>query len=175
MLFLSIFLREDLGVEFRWIGVYWLVAVVAEIILLYFYRNLFKRKHCFMVMGFSLLATVLRLFFMGHVQAPWEVMALQILHAFTFAGFYLASIDYVEHLFPGEQKTMGLSLVTSVSLGLSAIVGMNLCGVLEPTLGIRGLFIAFSAIPFLAMGLLLVLRAMEPGKFEPLSPEDESG
>jgi PPP family 3-phenylpropionic acid transporter len=172
MLFLSIFLREELGVEFRWIGVYWLVAVLAEILLLYFYRNLFKREHCFMVMGFSLIATILRLFFMSQVEAPWEVFILQLLHAFTFASFYLASIDYVEHLFKGEQKTMGLSLVTSVSLGLSAIIGMNLCGVLEPYLGIRGLFLAASGIPFLAIALLLYLRSLEPGKFKPQNPAE---
>ena len=125
-----------------------------------------------MVMGFSLIATILRLFFMSQVEAPWEVFILQLLHAFTFASFYLASIDYVEHLFKGEQKTMGLSLVTSVSLGLSAIIGMNLCGVLEPYLGIRGLFLAASGIPFLAIALLLYLRSLEPGKFKPQNPAE---
>jgi len=171
MLFLSIFIREELGVEFRWIGFYWLVAVFAEMILLYFYRNIFQRKHCFLVMGFSLVATMLRLFFMSHVETPTQVIVLQLLHAFTFASFYLASIDYVEHLFPGEEKTMGLSLVTSVSLGLSVLIGMNLCGILEPYLGIRGLFLAGSGIPIFALILLFILRFMEPKQFQPLNPE----
>ena len=170
MLFFSIFMREELGIAFRWIGFYWLIAVVAEIALFYFYRSIFQRKHCFLVMGISLAATVVRLFLMSQVQTPVHVIFIQLLHAFTFAAFYLASIDYVEHLFPGEEKTMGLSLLTSVSLGLSVLIGMSLCGMMEPTLGIRGLFIAGSVIPLAGLALLLQLRKMEPKVFEPLNP-----
>lgn len=174
MLFFSIFMREELGIAFRWIGFYWLIAVIAEIALFYFYRAIFQRKHCFLVMGISLAATVLRLFLMSQVQTPIHVVFIQLLHALTFAAFYLASIDYVEHLFPGEEKTMGLSLLTSVSLGLSVLIGMSLCGMMEPTLGIRGLFVAASVIPLAGLALLFQLRKMEPKVYEPLNPSSST-
>ena len=87
--------------------------------------------------------------------SPVIIMLSQVLHAFTYGAFHMASILYVDQLSPREGKTLGQAVNNSVTYGLGLMVGFYLNGWLYTHVSV---FVLFFISAWIAMAGGIVVR-----------------
>ncbi len=153
--FFSIHL-EQTGRPSTFIGIAWAVAVAAEIAVMFFSRRLFERVSLEKVLLFSFLMAALRWVLLYRFTAPAVILATQVLHAFTYGTFHMASIIYMDRLTPAGAKTLGQAANNAITYGLGLMVGFLLNGALFERLATRHLFLTSALVALAAGGLFLV-------------------
>ncbi len=150
--FFSIHL-ENLGLPPTYIGISWAVAVLAEILVMLNSHRLFARASFESVLLASFFIAALRWLLLAMFLSPGVILASQILHAFSYGTFHMASILYMDRLTPGPAKTLGQAANNAITYGLGLMIGFLANGALFDHLGARNLF-AISAVLALAGGIL---------------------
>ncbi len=150
--FFSIHL-ENLDLPPTYIGISWAVAVLAEIIVMINSQRLFARASFEKVLLASFFIAALRWLLLAVFQSPVIILGSQVLHAFSYGTFHMASILYMDRLTPGPAKTLGQAANNAITYGLGLMVGFMVNGVLFDHLGAGKLFL-FSAGLALAGGVL---------------------
>jgi PPP family 3-phenylpropionic acid transporter len=153
--FFSIHLSK-LGYSSMFIGLSWAVASGAEIVAMFYSEKIFKRFRYENVLIFSFAAAVLRWAILGYAESAPAILALQVVHAFTYGTFHMTSILYIDMLAPDATKTLGQAVNNAVTYGLGLMAGAFLSGALYQHLGAHGLF-AVSAWIALAGGLIFAV------------------
>ncbi len=143
--FFSIHL-ENLGFSGMFIGAAWALASVAEIFVMVASPRLFRRFSPEKTMLFSFGAAMLRWLILYWAVSPVVIMLSQVLHAFTYGVFHMASILYVDQLSPKEGKTLGQAVNNSVTYGLGLMVGFYLNGWLYEHVSVFVLFFISAGI-----------------------------
>jgi PPP family 3-phenylpropionic acid transporter len=152
--FFSIHL-ENLGLSPTYIGVSWAVAVLAEIMVMINSQRLFRWASLESVLRASFFIAALRWLLLAAFQSPLVILGSQILHAFSYGTFHMASILYMDRLTPGSSKTFGQAANNAVTYGLGLMVGFMVNGALFDRLGARKLFI-ISSVLALVGGMLFL-------------------
>jgi PPP family 3-phenylpropionic acid transporter len=150
--FFSIHL-ENLGYDNTFIGIAWAVASTSEILVMIKSDKIFGRFRLENVLFFSFLTAAVRwiiLFFAGSAAV---ILLSQILHAFTYGTFHMASILYIDRLAPEQAKTMGQAVNNALSYGLGSMVGFFINGYVYEITGSYTLFL-LSSLVALAGGLI---------------------
>ena len=150
--FFSIHL-ENLGLPPTYIGISWAVAVLAEIMVMINSQRLFMRASLESVILASFFIAALRWLVLAAFQSPLIILGSQILHAFSYGTFHMASILYMDRLTPGPAKTLGQGANNAVTYGLGLMVGFMVNGALFDRLGASPLFL-ISGLLALGGGLL---------------------
>ena len=88
------------------------------------------------------------------VSSAPAILATQVLHAFTYGSFHIASILYIDQLAPPEVKTLGQAINNAVTYGLGLMVGFFLSGWGYELLGGTGPLFLVSGGAALLGGLL---------------------
>jgi PPP family 3-phenylpropionic acid transporter len=158
--FFSIHL-ERLGLPPTFIGVAWAVAVMAEIVVMMNSRRLFRRARLESVLLASFFIAGLRWLLLAVFQSPAVILGSQLLHAFSYGTFHMASILYMDHLTPGPAKTFGQATNNAITYGLGLMVGFMINGALFDQLGARRLFLASSAMALAGGALFLWHQRMQ--------------
>ena len=153
--FFSIHL-EKLGFGKTFIGISWAVASAAEIIVMIHSERLFKRFALETVMVFSFSIAALRWYLLAVIDNGPLILITQVLHAFTYGAFHMASILYVDALSSEASKTLGQAVNNAVSYGLGLMAGFFLSGYLYETIGSRALFMTSGGIALFG-GLIMTL------------------
>ena len=153
--FFSIHL-EKLGFGKTFIGISWAVASAAEIIVMIHSGRLFKRFSLETVMVFSFTIAAMRWFLLAFVDSGPVILITQVLHAFTYGAFHMASILYVDALSSEASKTLGQAVNNAVSYGLGLMAGFFLSGYLYETIGSHALFMTSGGIA-LSGGMIMKL------------------
>jgi PPP family 3-phenylpropionic acid transporter len=143
--FFSIHL-EKLGFGKTFIGIAWAVASAAEIIVMIYSRRLFKRFSLETVMVFSFSIAAMRWFLLAFVDSGYIILITQVLHAFTYGAFHMASILYIDALSSEASKTLGQTVNNAVSYGMGLMAGFFLSGYLYETIGSHALFMTSGGI-----------------------------
>jgi len=156
--FFSIHL-EKLGFGKTFIGISWAVASAAEIIVMIHSGRLFKRFSLESVMVFSFTIAAMRWFLLAFVDSGPVILVTQVLHAFTYGAFHMASILYVDALSSEASKTLGQAVNNAVSYGLGLMAGFFLSGYLYETIGSHALFMTSGGIA-LSGGMIMKLYQM---------------
>jgi PPP family 3-phenylpropionic acid transporter len=156
--FFSIHL-EKLGFGKTFIGISWAVASAAEIIVMIHSGRLFKRFSLETVMVFSFTIAAMRWFLLAFVDSGPVILLTQVLHAFTYGAFHMASILYVDALSSEASKTLGQAVNNAVSYGLGLMAGFFLSGYLYETIGSHALFMT-SGVIALSGGMIMKLYQM---------------
>ena len=151
--FFSIHL-ESLGYDKMFIGITWAVAVIAEILVMVSSTRMLKIISLEKVLFYSFMAAVLRWLALFLFRSPVAILLTQVLHAFSYGTFHIASILFIDRLAPDEAKTVGQAINNSITYGLGLMVGFLLNGYLYEWLGSYALF-GFSGLIALAGGVLL--------------------
>jgi MFS transporter, PPP family, 3-phenylpropionic acid transporter len=138
--FFSIHL-ENLGLPSTYIGIAWAVAVLAEIIVMINSQRLFTRISLESVLLASFFIAALRWLLLAAFTSPVVILGSQILHAFSYGTFHMASIIYMDRLTPGSAKTLGQAANNAITYGLGLMIGFMLNGALFDHLGARHLFV----------------------------------
>lgn len=150
--FFSLFLQEKLHVED--VGIYWLIAVWAEIPVILFGGKILRRVGRYRSVIIAMAAMSIRMFIYTLTDSLMVIGAVQLLHGLAFGLFHASFISYVNIRLPREQKTLGMSLYISVVWGLGAFIGAPLCGVLIESSGYSFMFRIMSLIPVAGIVLM---------------------
>ncbi len=151
--FFSIHL-EKLGYGSTFIGGCWALGTLAEIGVMILSPRIFRSFSLIQVLFFSFMAAAVRWLALFHVRAPLPIALTQLLHAFSYGTFHMASILYMDRLAPVENKTLGQAINNAVSYGSGLMAGFLLSGYLYERMETAGLFLVSSLIAA-AGGLLL--------------------
>ncbi len=152
--FFSIHL-QNLGYSGTFIGLSWALAVTAEIVVMLQSERIFRRFRLTHVIVFSFAAAALRWGIMSVAVAPSAIVFAQLLHAFSYGTFHMASILYIDRLAPAAAKTVGQAVNNAVSYGLGLMVGFFIDGWLFESAGASVLFVGSAAVA--AVGGILFL------------------
>jgi PPP family 3-phenylpropionic acid transporter len=150
--FFSIHL-ENLGFDKTFIGIAWALASVSEIVVMLKSKTIFKTFSFQSVLLFSFGAACLRWLILFFAHNAILILMTQVLHAFTYGAFHMASILYIDALSPKESKTFGQAVNNAVTYGLGMMVGFFFNGLFYEKVGPQVLFLTSSLIA-LAGGIL---------------------
>jgi PPP family 3-phenylpropionic acid transporter len=160
--FFSIHL-ESLGYTGTSIGFAWALAATAEIVVMINAHRLFRRFAIETVLLASFGGAALRWLVLSTAVTLPVVLATQLLHAFTYGAFHVASILYVDSVIPENAKTLGQAANNAVTYGLGIMVGFLGNGYAYERLGAGQLF-GISAVLAIAGGLVLAFGGRIGGR-----------
>ena len=143
------------------IGLLWTLGVVAEITAFACLPWLFQRYSYRTVMLMSFAAATVRFTAIGWGASTIALLAAaQLLHAFTFGTYHMASVALVHRLFPGPLEIRGQALYASLSYGLGGVCGGLLAGWTWQAAGAEATF-TLSALFCAAGGAIVAFRLRE--------------
>lgn len=149
--FYSIYLSDHLGISLDWVGLFWVVSVLAEILVMFFYDRLFGSYSEDSVFILSGLLNSLRWFLVFYCSSFWVLFFLQFFHIFSFGTFHLASMRLLDRIFGDSSKAFGVGLFISCSYGLGGFVGVLGSGWLVRFYDLSDLFLYSSFIGLLSL------------------------
>ncbi len=152
--FYSIFL-SDHGYSKSMVGGLWTLGVVAEIVIFYFMAHALKRFGMRQILLVSAAAAVVRFVTIGQAVEHLLVLVFaQLLHGLTFGAFHSAAITAVSRWFPGNTRSRGQAIYSSLSFGAGGALGGLVSGWSWDRLG-SGATFAFGSL-FALLGFVLV-------------------
>ena len=137
------------------VGGLWTLGVVAEIVIFYFMAHALKRFGMRQILLVSAAAAVVRFVTIGQAVEHLLVLVFaQLLHGLTFGAFHSAAITAVSRWFPGNTRSRGQAIYSSLSFGAGGALGGLVSGWSWDRLG-SGMTFAFGSL-FALAGLVLV-------------------
>jgi len=152
--FFSIHL-ENLGYKGTFIGITWALAALAEIFVMINSGRIFKRFSYEYVLILSFAAAGVRWLILFFATSAALILFTQLLHAFTYGAFHVASILYIDKLTPNEAKTLGQAVNNAVTYGLGIMSGFFINGYFFDIIGAQSLFAMSGGLAVLGGGLMM--------------------
>lgn len=142
--YISIYLHE-LGWSGAEISLAFNVGVFSEIFMLHFFKRLEQRFSLVFLLRVSVLFTALRWLILSIADSSFAIITSQMLHAFTFAGFQLASMRLMFGVLPEELKNKGQAILNMIGPGIGIVFGTIifsfLAGQIPHGMGLNWLFL----------------------------------
>ena len=132
-------------------GVAWGAAVIAEIALFFWARQVLERISPTSLILVVLVATVARWLLTAVARTDVVVVAVQMGHTLTFSAFHLAALLLLARLVPVESSTSGQALYGLVAMGIGGSAGMSMAGALVDRLGTAGVFRVEAAVALVGL------------------------
>jgi PPP family 3-phenylpropionic acid transporter len=152
---------ENTGYSKATIGFLWAEGVVGEILIMVFAGRLLAQLGTLPLVTLSLLLAALRWGICSITLSVVPLIIAQLLHAFSFGLFHVASVFQIHQMVPRPLRASGQSLYSSVSYGMGMGFGLVFNGFFFKTIGPSPLF-AFSAVMALVgAGLILFLDQIQ--------------
>ncbi|WP_051938399.1 MFS transporter [Ghiorsea bivora] len=146
----------DAGYSGAEIGFFWILGVLAEILLMWYWSKSIQKASPVWVLGLCLLLASLRWFGLAITTNIVAILLLQLLHAASFAAFHLSAVAWVRKFAQPHRQTSAQGWYSSIGFGLGSTLGIMLCGMIVET---QGYAAAFYACTFIALlGLLAVWK-----------------
>jgi PPP family 3-phenylpropionic acid transporter len=137
---------ERAGVAALVIGALWAWAVIAEVGLMSGSAPVLSRLGLAGALRWSLGLAALRWALTALGPSVPLLFVVQTLHAGSFALLHIATVQLADHLSPDGRKAFGQSLVSAFAYGIGIGGGNFLAGLLAPSLGFQGLYVAATAV-----------------------------
>ncbi|MBF0228788.1 MAG: MFS transporter [Desulfamplus sp.] len=150
--FFSIYL-ESLGFSTNFIGFAWAVASIAEIAVMVYSNKIFSKFSLKTVLIISFVAACLRWLLLFTATIAPMILISQLLHAFTYASFHIASILAIDKLSP-EGTTFGQAVNNAVTYGAGIMTGFLLGGIFYDNF--QGYIFLASSVVALAGGIIIL-------------------
>ncbi len=154
--FFSLYLA-DAGYSGWQIGFYWVIGVVAEIIVMWRWSKPLQSLAPALIFSLCLLLAALRWLGIALTTDHLFLAALQLLHAASFAAFHVAAIAWVKRIAPDTRHSAAQGLFSAAGFGLGSTVGIMGCGVIAEVFGYTTAFYGCAAIALLGTPLALLL------------------
>ena len=126
-LLFGLFVREH-GLPASVTGVAMTVGVVAEVVALLAFPRIAALFSLRAILATSFAVSALRWLLLSRAEAAAWLIALQILHAFTFGLFWGAAMDAMSRAIPSRLRATGQAIFAAVVFGLGNAVGFQLSG-----------------------------------------------
>jgi len=155
--FFSLYLA-DAGYSGTQIGLYWVVGVLAEIVLMWLWSRPIQHARPSLVFSICLLLAALRWLGTAMTTDPVLLTALQLLHAASFAAFHVAAIAWVKRLAPDSRHAAAQGAYAAAGFGLGSSIGIMGCGLIVGNAGYATAFYVCALIALLGTPLAWLLR-----------------
>ncbi len=158
--YLGLFLQEDLGAADRLLPVAFIVMMIAWMLVVFPAGRLADRlgRRPLLIAGWGAMA--LRLALVAVAQAPWQVVAAQVLDGFAQGLFGVLAAAWVTDRLADPRRAGEAQVLVGSALVFGSAVGPLLAGLVVDSLGYRGLFGALAGVATLAT-LLVILFVPE--------------
>jgi len=104
-------------------------------------------------------ASVVRWGAIAFVVNPVALVAVQVLHSFSFGAYYMSAVMLMDRETPPALRASGQGLFGSFSFAVCASIAVSLAGVIEPHRGMRAVFgLAAAASAVAAVGAAFLSR-----------------
>ena len=161
--FFSIYLDER-GYTRSAIGFLWSLGVVCEIIVFLSMPKILQFFNFKQILMISLFIAVIRFFIIGnYVDFLTLIILAQMMHAFTFGAFHVASIEMVNKFFPGKNHAKGQALYNSITYGVGGALGGLGGGFIIQTYSASSAFLLSALFPL--FGFVIVAFGIKSNKF----------
>ena len=155
--FFSLYLAEA-GYSGGQIGIYWVVGVVAEIILMWLWSKKLQQANPTIVFTLCLALASLRWAGTGITTDPIILFLLQLLHAASFAAFHVTAIAWVKRLSPDSRHGAAQGLFSAAGFGLGSTIGIMGCGLIVSAFSYSIAFYLCAIIALLGIPLSFYIR-----------------
>lgn len=145
------------------IGGYWVLGVLAEIVLMWRWSRPVQQSAPARVFALCLALAALRWLGTGLTTDPFMLTMLQLLHAASFAAFHVAAIAWVKRLAPDTRHAAAQGWYSAAGFGLGSTAGIMGCGLIADLWGYAMSFYACAGIALLGIPLALLLTVRKPG------------
>lgn len=153
----SLHLR-DLGASGTETGVYWAIGVAAEVLLMFFAERLFARASPRTLLAIGVAGAAVRWLVLSRVERLSVALALQPLHALSFALVWLASLAIIkDECAPRVASTAQGAFTAALAVG--SVIGMFAWGPLYEARGGHTVYLAASAVTAIAALLAAATRS----------------
>lgn len=164
--FFSLYVQQYLHLQ-SYSGL-WALSAAAEVPFMFLSGWFIRKYGTEKIIVVSLLAIMLRNLVYAAFPTFGGAVAGQLFHAICFGLFHPAAVVFVVERAPKHLVAIGMTLYTSVSVGIASVLGNVAGGIIIDTLGYRMLFVVFSVFPLIGIALFFALR--KPLSLRP-SPE----
>lgn len=154
--FLGITLKE-MGASDWLIGFCWTVTSLSELPINYYGAHLIQRFGAPRLLALSFLVYFFRIVFYGLMPSPNWVLAINLMHSFSYGLFWLGSVTYANDLAPDSLKATSQSLFL-VAMNLAAVIGAPLAGWLYDSHGKTGMYLIQSLFSLTAFLVFVIGR-----------------
>jgi MFS transporter, PPP family, 3-phenylpropionic acid transporter len=154
--FFSLYVQEYLHLE-SYAGL-WALGAMAEVPFMFLSGWFIRRFATEKILLLSLLAIIARNLVYAVFPTFAGAVAGQLFHSVCFGLFHPAAIIFITERVPKRLMAVGLTLYTSVSVGVASVLGNILGGLVIDSLGYRSLFIVFSAFPLIGIVVFVCFR-----------------
>ncbi len=152
--FYSIYLQQyQYGND--WIGAFWALSVIAEVILFLYIPYLLRRYTLRVLFFISVLLAAIRWIIIAYgVESTIALLIAQCLHAASFGLYHTVAIQFFHYYFPGKHQGQGQAIYSSVSFGLGGAIGSLYSGYLWQQGYMSGIFLIAGIIALLGCWLI---------------------
>ncbi len=133
------------------VGAFWVLGVIAEIVLMWRGSRFLQRAAPAAVLGGCLLLAALRWLGTGLATQWWLLALLQLLHAATFAAFHISAVIWAKRLAPPQRQAAAQGWYSACGFGLGSTLGIMACGWITAQWGYAGAFFACTAVALLGL------------------------
>jgi len=137
---------ESLGLSGTFAGAAWALAAASELVVMVLWARMRAMASTRTWLTLALSAHSLRWLLSILAREPALLLLIQLTHAFTFGVFYLAAVECVDALAPEGLQATAQGLFSSVTFGLSGLLGNALSGFLYEPLGMAWLYSAAACV-----------------------------
>lgn len=148
-------LLQDMGTAPSILGITITLSTIFEAPIMFFSTNLIRR---FGSNGLLLIAMAVigsRNVLYAFATEPWQVMALQVLHGFTFPAMWLAGVNFAAEAAPKGLSATAQGMFGVVLMGFGSAAGNLISGITIDRLGLDGMFLSAGSLVLLAFVFML--------------------
>ena len=160
---MSVYARS-LGATHFHLGWLWAIATIAELFTMYTFIHIVKRINLKNILLLGMFFAVLRWVPFGLMQSWWQLLPLQMLHAFTLTFGYIGSATFLDMESSEEIRFSAQAFFSTFILNGSAICGAIFGGQISQQWGYSRLY--FVAGILAAIGAVIMALFVKPPKPE---------
>jgi MFS transporter, PPP family, 3-phenylpropionic acid transporter len=148
---------RDAGIADDVIGMLWAEGVIAEIALFAFSGAVARRVGPIRLLALGVVAGLVRWSVLGLTTELWALVAVQFLHALTFAATHLAAMHFLLRAVPASYSSTAQSLYSGLAAGTMMGLALIAAGALYGAFG-GAAFLSMAALS-LASGIATIFLA----------------
>lgn len=156
---------EQLGYSALTIGLLWATGVIAEIVLLTRARGVARRFSPALLLAIGAGVAALRWTITAYEPPLAVLFIVQMLHAFTFAGAYLGTVEFLDRAAPLRLVNTGMTLMSTTGVGAVTGLATVIAGYVWNGSGPTAAYLMMAAMGAVAFcAALLLNRVWDGGK-----------
>jgi len=154
--FFSLYVQEYLHLK-SYAGL-WALSAAAEVPFMFLSGRFIRKFGTEKILLISFIAIVLRNSVYAVFPTFGGAVAGQLFHSVCFGLFHPAAVVFITERVPKNRIAMGLTLYSSVAVGIASVIGNVTGGIIIDSLGYRMLFVLFSIFPLISITLFYFFR-----------------